>query len=127
MAALLADAAAATAAASAAASAASATPTVPLHGAASSQRALRTSIVKLLCAAPGAAAALALQDLLGRTALYQAVYNNHHSIVELLCAAPGAGAALALRDHQGRTPLALAVARGLAACAAVLRARGAPE
>jgi ankyrin repeat protein len=73
VAALLADAAAATAAASAAASAASATPTVPLHGAASSQRALRTSIVKLLCAAPGAAAALALRDNHGNTPLALAI------------------------------------------------------
>ena len=85
------------------------------------------SIVELLCAAPGAAAALALRDRNGRTALHWAVIYNLPSIVELLCAAPGAAAALALRDSEGRTPLALAVALGHAACEAALRARGAPE
>jgi hypothetical protein len=44
----------------------------------------------------------------------------------LLCAAPGAAAALALRNSAGQTPLGFAVASGRAACAAVLRAHGAP-
>ena len=67
------------------------------------------------------------QDSGGLTALHWAVHDNHLSTVELLCAAPGAAAALALRDRQGRTPFALAIQYGHAACAALLRARGAPE
>jgi hypothetical protein len=66
-----------------------------------------------------------LQGGFGNTALHSAVENNHADTVALLCAAPGAAAALALRDELGRTPLGVALARNLAACAAVLRAHGA--
>jgi ankyrin repeat protein len=65
------------------------------------------------------------QDSRGLPALHWAVLNDHPSNVELLWAAPGAAAALALRDSGGRTPLAITVARGHAACAAVLREHGA--
>ena len=58
----------------------------------------------------------------GKTALHFAVERAAHDIVELLCASPGAATALALRDDRGLTPLELAVQRGHAACAAVLRA-----
>jgi hypothetical protein len=71
----------------------------------------------------------ARQELLssgGWTALHWAVYDDHSGTVALLCAAPGAATALALRNNFGQTPLGIAVACGLAACAAVLRARGAP-
>ena len=59
----------------------------------------------------------------GKTALHHASLSGHVSVVELLCAAPGAAAALALRDRAGHTPLRCAAAP---ACAAVLRAHGAP-
>ncbi len=67
-----------------------------------------------------------LQSNYGWTALHAAIYDNDHAgIAALLCAAPGAAAAFALRDEVGRTPLGIAIARGRAACEAVLRAHGA--
>jgi hypothetical protein len=61
------------------------------------------------------------------SALQKALYlGDHASIVALLCAGPGAAAALVLRNHNGKTPLGSAIYYGRAACAAVLRARGAP-
>jgi ankyrin repeat protein len=69
-----------------------------------------------------------LQDVVGDTALHNAVLSGDHSgIVELLCAAPGAATALALRNQEGSTPLALAIIGDRAACVAVLRAHGATE
>ena len=68
-----------------------------------------------------------LRDSDGRTALHYAVLFDDASVVKLLCAAPGAAAALALRDNKGHTPLASALATGQGACAAVLRAHGAPS
>jgi ankyrin repeat protein len=66
-----------------------------------------------------------LQRSIGRTALHYAVINNYPGVVALLCAAPGAAAVRALRGEVGHTPLGLAIARGHAACEAVLRAHGA--
>ena len=86
-----------------------------------------TGVVELLCSAPGAAAALALRDSDGQTALHLAACGGHVDVVEQLCAVPGAADALALRTTRGDTPLALALRAGHAACAAVLRARGAAE
>ena len=87
----------------------------------------RNDAIMLLCAVPGAEAALVLRDYWGRTPILQAVEYDDSFILEILCATPGAAAALVLQDNDGRTPLALAIASGHAACAAVLRARGAPE
>jgi hypothetical protein len=67
-----------------------------------------------------------LQDNGGWTALHLAVQYDHAGTVALLCAAPGAAAALLLR-YYGKTPLSYAIARGHAACEAVLRAHGARE
>jgi hypothetical protein len=60
----------------------------------------------------------------GWSALHAAVVRDHPGTVALLCAAPGAAAALAL-CYSGQTPLGWAIARGHAACEAVLRAHGA--
>jgi E3 ubiquitin-protein ligase XBAT32/33 len=66
-----------------------------------------------------------LQSPNGLTPLHLAVMSNLSDIVELLCADPSANAAWAVRSSSGRTPLAVAVERGHAACAAVLREHGA--
>jgi hypothetical protein len=80
-------------------------------------------VVRLLLAS---GARQELQNRYGWTALHFAVERNRPEIVALLCSAPGAAAALALRNSKVRTPLGLAIALGRAACAAVLRVRGAP-
>ena len=76
------------------------------------------------------------RDMGGRTALHYAVAGGHSAIAILHCAAPGADAALSLRDGRGYTPLKFALlavysmpelAAERKACAAVLRAHGAPE
>ena len=72
-------------------------------------------------------ALLELQNYRGKTALHCAAYQIRIDVVELLCAAPGAATALALRDHWGNTPLVLALENDFVACAALLRAHGAPE
>jgi ankyrin repeat protein len=61
----------------------------------------------------------------GMTALHLAILRDRSGTVALLCAAPGSAAALALR-MGGETALGFAVRIGRAACAAVLRAHGAP-
>ena len=66
-----------------------------------------------------------LQNSGGHTALNAAIASNHAGIVALLCAAPGAAAAFTLRN-DGETPHGFAISLGRAACAAVLRAHGAP-
>ena len=65
-----------------------------------------------------------LQGKDGCAALHHAASRGHAGIIGQLCAAPGAAAALAQRDKYGDTPLALAVRKGHAACASVLRAHG---
>ena len=70
-----------------------------------------------------------LQDDEGFTALHNAVVGDFPGIVALLCAAPGAATALMVKlkvDDMSCTPLAYAIFHGRAACAAVLRAHGAP-
>jgi ankyrin repeat protein len=70
------------------------------------------------------------QDDEGYTALHNAVLNDHLGVVTLLCTSPGAAAAFVHETSDtdsAETPLAFAIERGRAACAAVLRAHGAPE
>ena len=66
-----------------------------------------------------------LRDDTGRTALYRAAQVGSSEVAALLCDAPGGAAALSLRCNKSKTPLDIAEEGGHAACAAMLRARGA--
>jgi ankyrin repeat protein len=58
----------------------------------------------------------------GFAALHITATSGDADVAALLCAMPGAAAALALQDKKGRTPLKIAMQRGHARCADVLRA-----
>jgi serine/threonine-protein phosphatase 6 regulatory ankyrin repeat subunit B len=88
-----------------------------------------TGIVEQLCAAPGAAAAVALRDKHGSTPLVLAVGSGGGSerLVAALLAADAAGAALDAQTEFGITALSWASYRGHEGAVRLLLARGARQ
>ena len=89
----------------------------------------RPSIVELLCAAPGAAAALALRDKEGATPLICAVCDGSGSerLVAALLAADAAGALIDAQTSKGDSALIWASLKGHEGAVRLLLARGARQ
>jgi hypothetical protein len=66
-----------------------------------------------------------LQNRVGRSAMHKAAEFAAAGVIAQLCVAPGAAAALALREQYGYTPHKVAVDKGHALCAELLRVHGA--